>query len=120
MDGFFDGFAKLSLGVMLQAILMGLLVGGAAFLARNWVRRGKVWVRGDDGHTCMSPLILLTGLLCAVAAGAFLMLGLLDPQSLRDRGQFICLGQPGRQLLLRFPLYPALLSSRLGMGAEGP
>lgn len=89
MDSFLDGLAKLGLGAVLQLILTGLLVGGAAILGRNWVRRGKVRIAGDQGHTCMSPLILLTGLLCAGAATAFLVLGLLDPQSLRDRGQFI-------------------------------
>lgn len=86
MDRF---FGDLALNAILQATLMGLLIGGAALLTRNWVRRGKVWVNGDEGHTCMSPLILLIGLLSAASAGAFLVLGLLDPQSLHDRGQFI-------------------------------
>lgn len=86
MDSFFD---DLALNAILQATLMGLLIGGAALLTRNWVRRGKVWVVGDEGHTCMSPIILLIGLLGAASAGAFLVLGLLDPRSLHDRGQFI-------------------------------
>jgi hypothetical protein len=34
-------------------------------------------------------LILLVGLLCAAMAAACLVLGLLDPESLQERGQFI-------------------------------
>ncbi len=86
---FFDGAAKQGLSAILEAALMGLLAGAAALFARSWVRRGKVWVKDEEGHTCMSPLILLVGLLCAAMAAACLVLGLIDPGSLRERGQLI-------------------------------
>lgn len=37
----------------------------------------------------MSPMTLLVGLLCAAMAVACLVLGLLDPEPLKERGQFI-------------------------------
>jgi hypothetical protein len=86
---FFDGLGRQGTTAILEAALMGLLAAAAALFARNWVRRGKVWVRGDDGHTCMSPLVLLVGLLCAAMAAACLVLGLLNPESLRERGDYI-------------------------------
>jgi hypothetical protein len=89
MDSFFDRLIEEGGTAILGLILMGLLTGAAAVFARSWARRGKVWVRGDEGHTCMSPLVLLVGGLCAVVASACLLLGFLDPDSLRDRGQFV-------------------------------
>jgi uncharacterized membrane protein len=89
MESFFDGLAKQGLTAILEVALMGVLAGAAALFARNWVRRGKVWVKGDEGHTCMSPMILLIGLLCAAMAAACLVLGFLNPESFRERGDFI-------------------------------
>jgi hypothetical protein len=89
MTGFIDKLLETGATAILEAALMGLLVGLGAVFARTWVRRGKVWVKGDEGHTCMSPFVLLIGLLCAAMAAACLVLGLLDPQSLEERGQFI-------------------------------
>src|SRR5262249_31085041 len=68
MDNFLNGLAEESMKGILETALMALLTAAAAVFARNWVRRGKVWVNGDTGHTCMSPLILLVGVLCAIVA----------------------------------------------------
>jgi hypothetical protein len=89
MESFFDGLAKQGVTAILEVALMGVLAGAAALFARKWVRRGKVWVKGDEGHTCMSPFVLLVGLLCAAMAAGCLVLGLLDPGSLEERGQLI-------------------------------
>jgi hypothetical protein len=89
MNSFLDALAEQGISAIVGAILMGLLAGGAALLAQRWVRRGKVWVKGDEGHTRMSPFVLLVALLCGAMAAACLLLGLLDPRSLQERGQFI-------------------------------
>jgi hypothetical protein len=89
MDTFLSDLGEEGTQALLEAILMCLLGGGAAVFARNWTRRGKVWTKDDAGHTCMSPLILLIGFLCAAMAAACLVLGLLNPESLRARGDFI-------------------------------
>lgn len=83
------GFAEQSIAALVGAILMGVLAGGAALVARNWARRGKVWVKGNEGHTRMSPMIFLVGVLCGAAAAICLVLGHLNPEPLQDRGQFI-------------------------------
>jgi hypothetical protein len=71
-----------------EAILVGLLTLGAAIIARNLVRRGKVWVGANAGHTCMSPYVLLVGMLLAVIAAVFLVIGLAWPATLREPGEF--------------------------------
>lgn len=73
--------------IVVGAVLIGLLSLGAAVLARNLTRSGKVWIGPEAGRTCMSPLVLLICLLCAAAAAGFLALGLWDRQTLRDPGQ---------------------------------
>jgi hypothetical protein len=88
MDSFVDGLAEEGAKAILQLILVAALAGGAAIFARNWVRRGKVWVTSDAGHTRMSPFILLVGLLCGAAAAAVLVLGLVYRESLQEPGDF--------------------------------
>jgi hypothetical protein len=73
---------------VVEVILVGLLTLGAGIIARNLVRRGKVQVGIDAGHTCMSPYVLLVGLLLAVVAAVFLVIGLAWPESLREPGEF--------------------------------
>jgi hypothetical protein len=51
-------------------------------------RRGKIWIGSGAGRTCMSPYVLLVGLLCGAAALSCLVLGLLEPESLREPGAF--------------------------------
>jgi hypothetical protein len=86
MDSFVEGLAEEGVKAILQLILVAALAGGAAIFARNWARRGKVWVTSDAGHTCMSPFVLLIGLMCGAVAAAALVLGLVYPQSLREPG----------------------------------
>jgi hypothetical protein len=88
MHSFFDTLANGAVTAIVAAVLMAVLAGGATLFTRSWVRSGKVWVKADDGHTRMSPFILLLGLLCAAMAIACLVLGLVDPPSLQDSGQF--------------------------------
>lgn len=88
MNELIERFIEESANKVLEAILVGLLTLGAAIIARTLVRRGKVRIGPHAGHTCMSPYVLLVGLLCAVAAAAFLVLGLVWPETLRDPGQF--------------------------------
>jgi len=64
---------------LLGAILTGLLTLVAAITARNLVRRGKVWVGPHAGHTQMTPLMLLGGLLVAVMGVVFLFWGFVRP-----------------------------------------
>ncbi len=118
--GFFDGLAQQGLSAILEAALMGLLAGAAALFARSWVRRGKVWVKGEEGHTCMSPLILLVGLLCAAMAAACLVLGLLDPELSSRARPAHCLGRARRWLFAGLPAHPAVLAPRLGLGPGEP
>jgi hypothetical protein len=86
MSEFIAGLAEEGIKALLEIVLGAVLVAGAALFARNWVRRGKVWVKGDAGHTCMSPYVLLVGVLCAAAAAGCLALGLLDRETLREPG----------------------------------
>jgi hypothetical protein len=75
-----------------KVVLEGILVGGltllAAVLARGLARRGKVWIGVGAGRTCMSPFVLLLGLLCAATAAVILALGLYFREGLREPGQF--------------------------------
>jgi len=88
MNDFIERLAEEGAKSALEAIVVGLLTVGAAIIARNLVRRGKVRVGADAGHTCMSPYVLLVGLLCAVAAVVFLVLGLVWPESWQEPGAF--------------------------------
>jgi len=88
MNDFIERLAEESAKSVLEAIVVGLLTLGAAIIARSLVRRGKVRVGADAGHTCMSPYVLLVGLLSAVAAAVFLVLGLIWPESWREPGAF--------------------------------
>jgi hypothetical protein len=88
MDSFLNGLAEEGAKVVLELVLFAVLFGVAALFARNWARRGKVWVTGDAGHTRMSPVILLLGLLCGAVAAAVLVLGLVFRESLREPGDF--------------------------------
>ena len=48
MDSFIEGLAEEGAKAILQLILVAALAGGAAIFARNWARRGKVWVTSCD------------------------------------------------------------------------
>jgi hypothetical protein len=89
MDAFLEKLAEAGAQAVLEAILMGALGAGAALFARNWARRGKVWIGDGTGRTCNSAFVLLVGVLCAAMAAACLILGLLDPQSLEEQGALI-------------------------------
>jgi hypothetical protein len=92
MTDFFNDFiqrlAEEGAQSVFEVILVGLLTLGAAIIARNLVRSGKVRVETDAGHTCMSPYVLLLALLLAVVAALLLALGLAWPESLRDPRDF--------------------------------
>jgi hypothetical protein len=87
MHDLLQDLGKEGIRVVVGALLIGLLTIGAALLARNLKRSGKVWIGVGAGRTCMSPLALLICLLCAAAAAAVMALGLWDRQTLRDPGQ---------------------------------
>ena len=86
MDSFFEGLAQEGAKAILELALFAALFGVGAIFARNWVRSGKVWVRGDAGHTRLSPFVLLLGLLCGAVAATVLALGLVYRESLREPG----------------------------------
>src|SRR5215467_14620210 len=88
MNDLLERLAEEGTKSVLEAIVVGLLTVGAAMIARSLVRRGKVWVGADAGQTCMSPYVLLVGLLSAVAAVVFLVLGLAWPEGWREPGAF--------------------------------
>jgi hypothetical protein len=89
MDDFLQRLAAGGAQAVLEMAVMGALGAGAALFARNWVRRGKVWIGGGAGRTCTSAFVLLVGVLCAATAAACLILGLADPQSLEEPGAFL-------------------------------
>jgi hypothetical protein len=88
LNALIEHLAEDSAQLVFEAIVVGVLTLGAAIIARNLVRRGKVRVGADAGHTCMSPYVLLVGLLSAVVAALLLVLGLAWPETLREPGEF--------------------------------
>jgi hypothetical protein len=87
MDAVLERLAESGAQVLLEAIVVGLMTGVAAAMARSLVRRGKVWIGHGAGRTCMSPYVLLVGLLCAVAAAGFAIVGLAHRESLGEPRQ---------------------------------
>jgi hypothetical protein len=87
MSEFLQGLGEGGIKALVAAVLIGLLSVGAAVLARNLKRRGKVWIGPGAGRTCLSPLALLVCLMCAAAAVGCLALGLYDRETLREPGQ---------------------------------
>jgi hypothetical protein len=87
MTGFLQHLGKEGARVLLGALLVGLLGIGTTLLARNLTRRGKVWIGARAGRTRMSPLVLLSCLLSAIAAAGFLALGLHDRETLSEPSQ---------------------------------
>ena len=85
MNALFEGLAEEGAKTILEAIVVAILTAGAALIARNLARRGKVWVGCDAGRTRMSPYVLLVGLLCGAAATVFLAVGLLNPELFASR-----------------------------------
>jgi hypothetical protein len=88
MNAFIERFAEDSAQSVLEVILAGLLTLGAATIVRKLVRRGEVHVAPDAGQTCMSPYVLLVGLLLAVVAVMLFAVGLALRQTLREPGEF--------------------------------
>jgi len=88
MSDLLDGFAEEGIRLVLGGVLVGGLTLIAAVLARGMVRRGKVWIGTDAGRTCMSPFVLLVGLLLAVAALVALGAGLYFRDALKEPGEF--------------------------------
>jgi hypothetical protein len=88
MNNIIERLAEEGAQSVLEAILVGVLTLGAAIIARNLVRRSDVQVGADAGHTCMSPYVLLVGLLLAVVAAGVLVLGLAWPETLREPDEF--------------------------------
>jgi hypothetical protein len=83
---FIDRLTEAGIQAIVEGVVGAALAVGTALIARNLARREKVWVGIGAGRTCMSPYVLLVGLLSGAAAMAFLVLGLLEPESLRERG----------------------------------
>jgi hypothetical protein len=88
MDGILERLTEEGAKILLEGIVVGLLGLVAAVLACGLARRGKVWIGVGAGRTCMSPFVLLVGMLCAVAAAVSLGVGLYFRESLRKRGDF--------------------------------
>lgn len=88
MNTILERLAEEGAKVVLEGILVGGLTLVAAVLARGLARRGKVWIGAGAGRTCMSPFVLLLGLLCAAAAVVVLAVGLYFGERLREPGEF--------------------------------
>ena len=88
MDGIVERLAEEGAKIVLEAVVVGLLGLVAAVMARSLARRGKVWIGDNAGRTCMSPFVLLVGLLCALAAVIFVIVGIYFRESLRDPRDF--------------------------------
>jgi hypothetical protein len=88
------GFADLTNGVLLPAAVAAISVSAAimasAALARRLARSGKAWVGQGAGRTCVSPYMLIAGLVSAAGALFFLVAGLYGSEQLRDPVQFYC------------------------------
>jgi hypothetical protein len=82
MDAILDRLAEEGVKVLVEGVLVGGLTLVAAVLARSLARRGKVWIGAEAGRTCMSPFVLLLGLLLATVAVAILAAGLYFRSSL--------------------------------------
>jgi hypothetical protein len=76
------------LHAVLEAILTGVLTLVTALLARNLVRRGKVWIGANGGRTCISPLVLVLSALSAVLGVVALAAGLVFRHTLAEPGDF--------------------------------
>lgn len=88
MNVILDRFAEEGVKILVEGVLVGGLTLVAAVLARSLVRRGKVWIGTDAGRTCMSPFVLLLGLLLAIAAVVVLAAGLYFRQSLKEPADY--------------------------------
>jgi hypothetical protein len=76
MNAILDRLAEEGVRILVEGLLVGGLTLVAAVLARSLARRGKVWIGSDAGRTCLSPFVLLLGLLLAIAAVVILAAGL--------------------------------------------
>jgi hypothetical protein len=83
MNAILDGLAQEGIKLLVEGVLVGGLTLVAALLAHGLVRRGKVWIGTDAGRTCMSPFVLLLGLLLAIVAVVILAVGLYFRGALR-------------------------------------
>jgi hypothetical protein len=88
MDAILERLAEEGAKVVLEVTLVGALTLVAAILARGLARRGKVWIGAGVGRTCMSPFVLLLGLLCAAVAVVVLAVGLYFRERLSEPGEF--------------------------------
>jgi hypothetical protein len=88
MNVFLDRLIETAAQFVVEAIVGLALAAGTAVMAASLARRGKVQITTTTGRTCMSPYVLLVGMLCGGAAAAFLVLGLIEPESLREPGAF--------------------------------
>jgi len=88
MNAILDRLAEEGIKVLAEGVLVGGLALVAAVLARSLARRGKVWIGTDAGRTCMSPFVLLLGLLLAIAAVIVLAVALYFRESLRTPADY--------------------------------
>jgi len=58
-----------------------------AILTRAWIARGRLHVTAESGRTCLSPEVLLVGVLSGLVAATCFVWGLLEPQTRIDPGQ---------------------------------
>jgi hypothetical protein len=107
MDYLSSPIAKGLFTGVLELALVGLLGAAAALWARSWTQRGKIWIKTGAGRVCMSPFVMLVGMLCGAAAAAALALGLLYPNSLQEPGELTAwLGLVGGFTLLSLAVVP--------------
>ena len=107
MNAILDQLGEEGIKVLVEGVLVGGLTLVAAVLARSLARRGKVWIGAEAGRTCMSPFVLLLGLLLAIVAMIILAAGLYFRASLRTPADYYAwLGLVGGFLLGSLALLP--------------
>ena len=88
MDFSTEWLTETGIKIIVQVIFAAVLAVGTTLVARNWIRRGKVWIGNGAGRTCMSPIMIIIGLLSGAASLAFFLLGVWTPESFQEPGEY--------------------------------
>lgn len=78
--------ATAALKGIVKAVILGAIAGATFLLSRLAMRRGAVVLSEAAGHTVQSPKLIVVAGLCGVCAVAFLVWGILDPDTLQVPG----------------------------------
>ena len=86
MQAFESSLFEAGVQQVVEWVIGAIIAVAAALLTSALIRRGEVAVTPTRGRTRQSPEVFVVGLLCAAVAIAAFLWGLLEPATLRDRG----------------------------------